>query len=118
MSGGSDFFELYDLDVFVEGDKEGFCCSHELGYAFSVVGENLVFKEGRKFSMYSLSALLPLLPAKQRDTSENDWMTSDQVISCPDPNCSGRFKIKRVSKTKFSHSEVTRVTIGANDDNL
>ena len=29
--------------------------------------------------------LLPLLPAKQRDTHPNDWMTTDMEVACPDP---------------------------------
>lgn len=61
-----DSFELYDLKVTVVGNPTDFVCSHQLGDYFLVEGENLVFPQTHSFSMYSLSALLPLLPAKQR----------------------------------------------------
>jgi uncharacterized repeat protein (TIGR04076 family) len=59
-------FSLYDLRVeVIEGDKP-FVCSHEPGSAFEVRGENLHFSADKPFSLYTLAALLPLLPAKQR----------------------------------------------------
>ena len=77
-----DTFTLYDLKVEVcEGDKP-FVCSHHAGDYFLVKGENIEFPENRSFSLYGLSAILPLLPAKQRMTDENDWMTTDDYIAC------------------------------------
>ena len=72
-----------------------------------VIGENLVFPQTHSFSMYSLAALLPLLPAKQRPLDGNDWMLSDSVIACPDPNCGAKFKITRIGKRTFRHGECT-----------
>ena len=66
-----DTFELYDLEVTVEGDEKDFVCRHHAGHAFRVEGEDLVFPEGGRFSMYALAALIPLLPAKERPTSPN-----------------------------------------------
>ena len=60
-------------------------CSHHAGDWFAVEGENLRFPDGQAFSLYALAALLPLLPAKQRVTDDNDWMTTDTDIACPDP---------------------------------
>ena len=40
----------------LEGDRP-FVCSHELGSAFEVRGENLYFETDRPFSMYALAAL-------------------------------------------------------------
>ena len=48
--------------------------------------------------MYALAALLPLLPAKQREAAQNDWMSTDAEIACPDPNCGGRFRVTRLDK--------------------
>lgn len=105
-------FFLYDLKVEVVGEKEGFVCSHNVGDCFHVEGENLKFNHGvTSFSMYSLAALLPLLPSKQRDTSPFDWMTTDTDIACPDPNCSARFRITRLNKRQFLHSETTVVPL-------
>ena len=110
QSGGEkmdDSFMLYDLKVEVIGSEKPMVCSHKEGDHFLVIGENLVFPENNSFSMYALSALLPLLPAKQRVLDQNDWMLSDSVIACPDPNCGARFKITRIGKRKFSHGECT-----------
>ncbi len=111
-----DKFELYDLKVeVIEGDKP-FVCSHRKGDYFLVEGENLIFPQTNSFSLYALSALLPLLPAKQRLVHENDWMATDCDIACPDPNCGARFHISRIGKRVFSHAEVTVVPLERDDD--
>ena len=110
-----DSFELYDLKVEVVASDRPFVCSHREGDCFYVQGENLVFPEGSSFSMYALSAILPLLPAKQRNTDPNDWMTTDAYIACPDPNCGARFRITRTGIRTFSHSVTTIVPLEADD---
>jgi uncharacterized repeat protein (TIGR04076 family) len=100
-------FWLYDLRVeTVLGDRQP-VCRHIQGESFTVEGENLVFSPGHRVSMYALAALLPLLPAKQRETSEHDWMSTDAEIACPDPHCGGRFRITRTEKRWFSHAQTT-----------
>lgn len=107
-----DSFTLYDLKVEVTGAPEAFVCSHAPGHAFSVEGENLVFTEkNQQFSLYALAALLPLLPAKQRQTHPNDWMTTDALIACPDPHCGAQFKITRTTQSSYRHSDVTHVPL-------
>lgn len=104
-------FELYDLKVeVIEGEKP-FVCSHQLGDAFEVRGENLYFKSDGPFSLYALSALLPLLPTKQRPLNPVDWMATDHIIACPDPHCGARFKISRIGKRVFERSETTIVPL-------
>ena len=76
-----DTFTLYDLKVEVVASDRPMVCSHKVGDYFLVQGENLVFQKDTSFSMYSLSALLPLLPAKQRPLDPNDWMLSDTEIA-------------------------------------
>ncbi len=95
-------YVLYDLEVSVVGDPKAFNCSHKPGYAFSVIGENMTFIENKQFSIYAMGALLPLLSAKQRSTEENDWMSFDEFVSCPDPKCGAQFKIVRTSKSTFT----------------
>lgn len=112
----SDTFELWDLRVEVVGDPDSFVCGHAVGDTFEVSGENLRFGPGQTFSMYALSALLPLLPAKQRMTDRNDWMTTDGEVACPDPNCGARFRISRTGKTTFRHSETTVVPLPPDGD--
>jgi uncharacterized repeat protein (TIGR04076 family) len=105
-------FELYDLRVEVvapEGAK--IQCNAKVGDWFEVRGELLHFPPGQPFSMYSLASLLPLLPAKQRPTHANDWMTSDAEVACPDPHCPTRFRITRLGKRVFKHSDTTAVPL-------
>lgn len=106
-----DSFELFDLRVEVIATERPMVCGHRTGHAFDVHGENLVFTGPSGFSMYSLAALLPLLPAKQRDTHPNDWMTTDAEIACPDPNCGARFRITRTARRSFRHQDVTVVPL-------
>lgn len=107
MTKHPDQFTLFDLRVVVEGDPESFVCGHAAGDHFLVEGEMLHFPDRQGFSLYSLAALLPLLPAKQRQTDANDWMSTDDLIACPDPNCGARFRISRTGQRTFRHSEVT-----------
>lgn len=106
-----DSFLLYDLRVEVIASDKPMVCNHRAGDAFELSGENLSFPPGRTFPLYPLAALLPLLPAKQRETDPNDWMTTDTDIACPDPNCGGRFRITRLRRRRFRHGETTRVPL-------
>lgn len=105
-------FPLFDLRVDVEqADGLPMICNHQLGDSFDLRGENLSLPSGQTFPIYSLAALLPLLPAKQRDTHPNDWMTTDSLIACPDPNCGGRFRITRLKRSVFNRADVTAVPL-------
>lgn len=116
MSETADEFTLWDLRVeVIAGDKE-MVCNHRAGDYFELSGENLSFPDGQTFPLYPLAALLPLLPAKQRDTHRNDWMTTDTEIACPDPHCGGIFRITRTGRRTFRHADVTRVPLGESAD--
>lgn len=107
----NDEFTLYDLKVEVSRSRGKMICYHKIGDYFEVKGENLTLPEGQSFSMYALSALLPLLPAKQREADPNDWMTTDMEVACPDPHCGAIFKITRTNKRVLKHSDVTAVPL-------
>jgi uncharacterized repeat protein (TIGR04076 family) len=107
----SDEFELYDLRVEVVAGDRPMVCNHAVGDYFELSGENLSFPPGQTFPLYPLAALLPLLPAKQRETAPTDWMTTDMEVACPDPLCGGRFRIARTGRSTFRHGEVTRVPL-------
>lgn len=106
----ADEFELYDLRVeVVVPDGRKIQCNAKAGDWFEVRGELLHFPPGQGFSMYSLAALLPLLPAKQRPTHPSDWMSTDADVACPDPHCPTRFRITRLGKRVFRHADTTAV---------
>lgn len=108
----SDSFELYDLKVeVVAPDGARIYCGAQPGDYFELRGEMMYLPPGQGFSIYSLAALLPLLPAKQRPCDHNDWMTSDAEVACPDPNCPTRLRITRTGKRRFSHAATTAVPL-------
>ena len=108
----SDTFELYDLRVEVTAPLgKPIYCGAKAGDHFELRGEMLYLPPGQGFSIYSLAALLPLLPAKQRETHPNDWMSTDAEVACPDPNCPTRFRITRTGKRRFRHAETTAVPL-------
>jgi len=111
MARTSDEFTLWDLKVEVVAGEGEMVCNHRVGDFLELSGENLTLPPGQSFSIYSLAALLPLLPAKQRDTDPNDWMTTDAEVACPDPNCGARFRITRTGRRTFRHGDVTRVAL-------
>ena len=112
-----DEFELWDLRVEkIAPDGARLYCGARPGDHFELHGEMLHLPPGQGFSIYSLAALLPLLPAKQRDTAPADWMSTDAEVACPDPNCPGRFRIARTAKRRFRHADTTAVPLSKGDD--
>jgi uncharacterized repeat protein (TIGR04076 family) len=111
-----DSFELFDLKVEVVAPEGGqIFCGAKPGDSFELRGEMLHLPPGQGFSIYSLAALLPLLPAKQRPSHPNDWMSTDAEVACPDPNCTTRFRITRTGKRRFSHAGTTAVPLRSPD---
>ncbi|KAG2121892.1 hypothetical protein DEU56DRAFT_746455 [Suillus clintonianus] len=107
-----DTFQLYDLRVEVICPPgERILCGAKEGDHFILEGEMLHLPPGQGFSIYSLSAVLPLLAAKQRVTHPNDWMSTDAEVACPDPNCKSRLRIVRTGVRTFSHAEVTALPL-------
>jgi uncharacterized repeat protein (TIGR04076 family) len=62
---------------------------------------------GKHFCVYALSAVLPLLAAKQRQLAENDWLEKDSLVACPDPEERLIMRIERIEKRKMDSSELT-----------
>ncbi len=106
-----DEFSIYDLKVeWLPGERPCWCGAKP-GDHFTLEGENIHFPAGQSWSIYTLAALLPMLPAKQRVSHPNDWMTTDTDVACPDPSCGSRFRISRTQERTFRHSETTAVPL-------
>jgi uncharacterized repeat protein (TIGR04076 family) len=107
-----DGFDLYDLRVEVVAPEGAtLFCGAKPGDYFELKGEMLHLPPGQAISIYSIAAVLPLLPAKQRVTHPNDWMSTDAEIACPDPNCPSRLRITRLAKRRFSHAQTTAIPL-------
>jgi len=110
-----DEFTLYDLRVEVLETGKPFVSHARPGDTFDVIGGRIVFPPGREasFSLYAMMAVLPFLPAKQRPTHPNDWMTTDTDIACLDPACGARFRITRLGKRTLRHSDYSALPLPA-----
>jgi uncharacterized repeat protein (TIGR04076 family) len=102
-----DAFELYNLRVEIDPRSRNIIGKHRIGDYFEVVGEDIFFPAGQGFSLYALSSILPLLPAKQRQNHPHDFMETDDLIADPDANSGAVYRIVRTGKTVFRHAEVS-----------
>ena len=105
---GSAYFELYDLKVeVIVPPGAQVLCGARAGDWFELRGEMLYLPPGQGFSIYSLAAIMLLLPPKQRVLDPYDWMDSDSDVACPDPNCPSILRITRLGKRRFERSATT-----------
>jgi uncharacterized repeat protein (TIGR04076 family) len=78
--------ELYDLRVTVESIGGRPVCGLSVGDYFDVTDSSrLRLPAGSHFCIYALAAVLPLLPANQRQLAEADWLERESLVACPDP---------------------------------
>jgi uncharacterized repeat protein (TIGR04076 family) len=105
-----DEFELYDLRVEVIETGKPFVMHAKPGDTFDVIGGRIVFPTGREpsFSLYAMLAVLPFIPAKQRPTHPNDWMTTDTEIASPDPHCGARLRSRDSASASFATPTTAR----------
>jgi uncharacterized repeat protein (TIGR04076 family) len=104
----SDEFELYDLRVVVDRIEGRAVCGLQVGDYFELTESNrLRIPAGKHFCVYALSATLPLLAAKQRQLAENDWLESDSLVACPDPDERLIMRIERVARRTLKRNELT-----------
>ncbi len=111
MSAADDTFELYDLRVRIEEIRGHCTCDHQVGDAFELRGGKLRLRDGQGFCLYALQSAIPLLPAKQRPTHPNDWMSTDARVVCPDPLCGVVMVIERTERRTLHHSDVSALPI-------
>ena len=101
-------FELYDLRVTVDSVGGRSVCGMKVGDYFELTeSSRLRIPEGRHFCIYALGAVLPLLAAKQRQLSADDWLERDSLVACPDPDERLIMKIERVNKRTLDSDDLT-----------
>jgi uncharacterized repeat protein (TIGR04076 family) len=100
--------EVYDLRVIVERIEGRSVCGLAVGDYFEVTESSRVhIPEGRHFCLYALSAVLPLLPAKQRKLPDGDWLERDSLVACPDPDERMIMRIERIARRSIPTDELT-----------
>lgn len=100
--------ELYDLRVTVEEIEGRSVCGLSVGDYIEVTSSSqLRIPAGAHFCMYALAAVLPLLPAKQRQLPEADWLERDSLVACPDPEERMIMRITRTARRSMRASDLS-----------
>jgi uncharacterized repeat protein (TIGR04076 family) len=99
---------LYDLRVTVDRIEGRSVCGLQVGDYFEVTESSRIrIPAGRHFCMYALQSVLPLLPAKQRQLPESDWLEQDSFVSCPDPDERVVMRIERIRERTLRTEDLT-----------
>jgi uncharacterized repeat protein (TIGR04076 family) len=100
--------ELFDLRVTVDRIEGRSVCGMQVGdYVDLVNSAELRLPDGKHFCVYALQAVLPLLPAKQRQLPENDWLEKDSVACCPDPDERVIMRIDRIGRRRMNSGDLS-----------
>lgn len=74
--------ELFNLRVTVESISGRTVCGLAVGDYFEVTNSNQIrIPDGKHFCMYALQSVMPLLPAKERQLSADDWLEQDSLVA-------------------------------------
>ena len=101
-------FQLYDLRITVVAIEGRSVCGLAVGDYFELTDSSQIrIPDGKHFCLYALSAILPLLPAKQRLLAANDWLERDTLVACPDPEERLIMQIERIATRTLDSTELT-----------
>lgn len=101
-------FELFDLRVTVVAIEGRSVCGLSVGDYFELTeSARLRIPTGKHFCVYALSAVLPLLAAKQRQLEAGDWLERDSLVACPDPDERVIMRIERIARRRMNSDELT-----------
>jgi uncharacterized repeat protein (TIGR04076 family) len=104
----ADTTDLYDLRVTVEAIEGRSVCGLRVGDYFEVTeSSRLRIPPGRHFCVYALAAVLPLLPAKQRELDAADWLARDSLVACPDPDERLIMRVERTARRTLRTGDLT-----------
>jgi uncharacterized repeat protein (TIGR04076 family) len=99
---------LYDLRVTVERIEGRSVCGLQPGDYFELTeSSRLRIPAGKHFCVYALQAVLPLLPAKQRQLPTEDWLEQDSLVCCPDPEERLVMRIERIGERTLQSEDLT-----------
>jgi len=103
-----DDMELFDLRVTVDRIEGRSVCGLQVGDYFELTDSSqLRLPPDRHFCIYALQAVLPLLPAKQRQLPASDWLERDTLVCCPDPDERVIMRIDRIRTRRMSSDDLT-----------
>ena len=100
--------ELFDLRVTVERIEGRSVCGLAVGDYFDLVeSSHLRIPDGRHFCVFALQSALPLLAAKQRRLPATDWLETDSLVCCPDPDERLVMRIERTGVRTMNAGDLT-----------
>ncbi|MET3805813.1 putative repeat protein (TIGR04076 family) [Nakamurella sp. UYEF19] len=100
--------ELFDLRVTVERIEGRSVCGMNVGDYFELVkSSQLRIPDGQHFCVFALQSALPFLAAKQRKLASADWLETDSLICCPDPDERLVMRIDRIGVRTMDAGELT-----------
>jgi uncharacterized repeat protein (TIGR04076 family) len=103
-----DEMTIYDLRVTVERIEGRSVCGLQPGDYFELTESSRVrIPPGKHFCLYALSAVLPLLPAKQRRLPDADWLEQETFVACPDFEERLIMRIDRIGERRMRSDELT-----------
>jgi uncharacterized repeat protein (TIGR04076 family) len=100
--------KLYDLRVTVERIEGRSVCGLEVGDYFELTDSSrLRIPAGKHFCVYALASVLPLLAAKQRQLAADDWLETESLACCPDPEERVVMRIDRIRLRELDARDLT-----------
>lgn len=100
--------ELYDLRITVDSIEGRSVCGLSVGdYIELTESSRLRLPPGGHFCLYALAAVAPLLPAKQRQLPESDWLEQESLVACPDPEERLIMRITRTARRLMRSSDLS-----------
>lgn len=104
----SQHMEIFNIRVQVESIEGRSVCGMECGDWFEVTNSAEVrIPAGKHFCMYAIQSVLPLIPAKQRKLPDNDWLETDNLVACPDPEERLIMRIIRTDQVRLNPQDLT-----------
>jgi uncharacterized repeat protein (TIGR04076 family) len=99
---------VYDLRVVVESIEGRSVCGLHVGDFFEVRNSSEIhLPPGRHFCLYALQSVIPLLPAKQRQLPDGDWLERESRVTCPDPEERLVMRIERIGRVTLPTDDLT-----------
>jgi len=87
---------LCDVKILVE-EVRGHCPSDLAPGDYLIFRSGLIqVPKGKHFCLHALQVVLPFLPAKQRATSDEDWLKQYVHVVCPDPEGNVLMRLERM----------------------
>jgi uncharacterized repeat protein (TIGR04076 family) len=99
---------LYDLRVTVERVEGRSVCGLAVGDYFELTeSSRLRIPDGHHFCIFALASVLPLLAAKQRKLPKGDWLETESLVACPDPDERLVMRIERIRRRRIPTEALT-----------